>query len=245
MAIMLPNVIFQEYRCLMTETEDDQYEESNDDRQDRFHGEIVNDAYDVYLDRISKLAVTLEFDIQDDTQLTVLQLILNHTDEVDISEDSPYIDDFLDSTLTCLVHYPEHMPIKVREWLDSAVRGTMNDPTKARKHFHLSGKNAITKRLRQQDIELKSFYIVTILSDHFATHSEDGSGKANPGVYFVAGKVLDISPSTAALHCTNMRDSALPSVMMTLNKAKWLKSPSIITLITEEKIDQCIKKYKK
>ena len=205
----------------MTETEDDQYDDE---------GELNAQHWD----RLNKLSVDLGIEIDGPIQLTVLELIVNYTDEVDISEDSPNIEHFLMSTLVCLRHYPEHMPLTVRKWLILAVNRTMNDPANAKKHFHLYGKNKVDKKSHQKTIIIKTFKVVHQLSQHFKKHKEEGSFKSNPGAYFIAAEILHISPSTAESHYAHIASDEFSFVFF-----EDLIFDGIDT-ITQSKINQAI-----
>lgn len=206
----------------MTGAEDNQYE----DEEDELHAERW--------DSIEKLSVTLDLDMYDGNQLTVLKLIVDYTDYVDISEDSPDIKNFLMSTLTCLMLYPQHMPYKVRQWLGLAIHRTMRDPANAKKHFHLNGKNKADKTSHQQTSELRTFAVVHQLSQHFKKHKEEGSFKSNPGAYYIAANILHISPSTAESHYTNISaDGIIFDILDLISDG--------VDTATQLKIDQAIK----
>lgn len=174
----------------MTETDDDQHDDEGERNTQHW-------------DRLNKLSVDLGIDIDGPIQVTVLELILECADGVNISEGSPDIKRFLNAVLACLIHYPEHMPLEVRKWLGVAIQKTMNDPASAKKHFHLYGINRAGKRSRQHTIELHTFKVVHQLTRHFKKHKEEGSVKSSPGAYFIAAEILNISPSTAESHYTN------------------------------------------
>ena len=210
----------------MTGAEDNQYADEEDERYAELHAERW--------DSIEKLSVTLDLDMYDNNQLTVLKLIVDYTDDVDISEDSPHIKSFLMSTLTCLMHYPQHMPYKVRQWLGLAVQRTMHDPANAKKHFHLYGKNKADKTSHQQTIELHTFKVVHQLSQHFKKHKEEGSLKSNPGAYYIAAEILHISPSTAESHYANI---AADGLIFDIFEGMLLES---LDTTTQSKIDQAI-----
>jgi len=210
----------------MTGAEDNQYADEEDERYAELHAERW--------DSIEKLSVTLDLDMYDNNQLTVLKLIVDYTDDVDISEDSPHIKSFLMSILTCLMHYPQHMPYKVRQWLGLAVQRTMHDPANAKKHFHLYGKNKADKTSHQQTIELHTFKVVHQLSQHFKKHKEEGSLKSNPGAYYIAAEILHISPSTAESHYANI---AADGLIFDIFEGMLLES---LDTTTQSKIDQAI-----
>ena len=206
----------------MTGSEDNQYKDEEDER------------YAERWESIEKLSVTLDLDMYDGNQLTVLKLIVDYTDYVDISEDSPDIKNFLMSTLTCLTLYPQHMPYKVRQWLGLAIHRTMRDPANAKKHFHLNGKNKADKTSHQQTSELRTFAVVHQLSQHFKKHKEEGSFKSNPGAYYIAANILHISPSTAESHYTNISaDGIIFDILDLISDG--------VDTATQLKIDQAIK----